>query len=116
MGIFLKLIAESIRFAWQVLVTNVLRTTLSLLGVTIGIFLIIGVFTMVDSLERNIRDSLDFLGSNVITVDKFPFEPQPNYPWWKYFRRPNNRYSEYEFLQANLENACPRSPARSCRS
>lgn len=97
--------AESIRFAWQVLVTNVLRTTLSLLGVTIGIFLIIGVFTMVDSLERNIRDSLDFLGSNVITVDKFPFEPQPNYPWWKYFRRPNNRYSEYEFLQANLENA-----------
>ena len=105
MGIFLKLIAESIRFAWQVLVTNVLRTTLSLLGVTIGIFLIIGVFTMVDSLERNIRDSLDFLGSNVITVDKFPFEPQPNYPWWKYFRRPNNRYSEYEFLQANLQNA-----------
>ena len=105
MGIFLKLVAESIRFAWQVLVTNVLRTTLSLLGVTIGIFLIIGVFTMVDSLEKNIRSSLDFLGSNVITVDKFPFEPSPNYPWWKYFRRPNNRYGEFEFLQANLQNA-----------
>lgn len=105
MGIFLKLLAESIRFAWQVLTTNVLRTTLSLLGVTIGIFLIIGVFTMVDSLEKNIRSSLDFLGSNVITVDKFPFEPQPNYPWWKYFRRPNNKYSEFEFLQSNLQNA-----------
>lgn len=105
MGIFLKLLAESIRFAWQVLTTNVLRTTLSLLGVTIGIFLIIGVFTMVDSLEKNIRSSLDFLGSNVITVDKFPFEPQPNYPWWKYFRRPNNRYGEFEFMQANLQNA-----------
>lgn len=105
MGIFLKLMAESIRFAWQVLTTNLLRTTLSLLGVTIGIFMIIGVFTFVDSLEKNIRDSLDFLGSNVITVDKFPFDPQPNYPWWKYFRRPNNRYSEYEFLSENLKNA-----------
>jgi putative ABC transport system permease protein len=78
---------------------------LSLLGVTIGIFMIIGVFTFVDSLEKNIRDSLDFLGSNVITVDKFPFDPQPNYPWWKYFRRQNNSYSEFEFLSENLQNA-----------
>lgn len=106
-GIFLKLMAESIRFAIQVLTTNILRTTLSLLGVTIGIMLIISVFTMVDSLEKNIRDSLDFLGSNVVTVDKFPFGtgPDPNYPWWKYFRRPNNSYSEFEFLQSNLKNA-----------
>lgn len=105
-GIFLKLMAESIRFAIQVLTTNILRTTLSLLGVTIGIMLIISVFTMVDSLEKNIRDSLDFLGSNVVTVDKFPFEfDDPNFPWWKYFRRPNNSYSEFEFLQANLKNA-----------
>jgi len=104
-GIFLKLLVESIRFAWQVLTTNVLRTMLSLLGVTIGIFMIISVFTFVDSLERNIRDSLDFLGSNVITVDKFPFDPQPDYPWWKYFRRQNNRYSEFEFLSENLQNA-----------
>ena len=85
LGIFLKLMGESIRFAIQVLTTNLLRTTLSLLGVTIGIMLIISVFTMVDSLEKNIKDSLDFLGSNVVTVDKFPFGtgPDPNYPWWK---------------------------------
>ena len=106
-GIFLKLVAESIRFAVQVLTTNLLRTTLSLLGVTIGIFLIIVVFTFVDSLERNIKESLNFLGSNVVTVDKFPFGdgPDPNYPWWKYFRRPNNRYSEFQYLEANLQNA-----------
>ncbi|MFT6217232.1 MAG: putative ABC transport system permease protein, partial [Roseivirga sp.] len=73
MGIFLKLLAESVRFAWQVLTTNVLRTMLSLLGVTIGIMLIIAVFTVVDSLEKTIKDNLDFLGSNVVTVDKFSF-------------------------------------------
>ena len=106
-GIFLKLVAESIRFAVQVLTTNLLRTTLSLLGVTIGIFLIITVFTFVDSLERNIKDSLNFLGSDVVTVDKFPFgdRPNPDYPWWKYFRRPNNRYVEFEYLEASLKNA-----------
>lgn len=105
LGIFLKLLVESVRFAVQVLTTNLLRTTLSLLGVTIGIMLIIAVFTMVDSLERNIRDSLNFLGSNVVTVQKFPFDPQPEYPWWKYFRRPNNKYAEFEYLSANLKNA-----------
>lgn len=107
LGIFLKLFAESIRFAMQVLTNNLLRTTLSLLGVTIGIMLITLVFTLVDSLEKNIKDSLDFLGSNVVTVDKFPFGtgPDPDYPWWKYFRRPNNNYGEYEFLNANLKNA-----------
>ncbi|OEK04202.1 ABC transporter permease [Roseivirga misakiensis] len=107
LGIFLKLIGESVRFAIQVLTTNLLRTTLSLLGVTIGIMLITLVFTLVDSLEKNVKDSLDFLGSNVVTVDKFPFGtgPDPNYPWWKYFRRPNNNYGEYEFLNANLKSA-----------
>lgn len=106
LGIFLKLMGESVRFAIQVLTTNLLRTTLSLLGVTIGIMLIISVFTMVDSLEKNIKDSLDFLGSNVVTVGKFPFEfDNPEFPWWKYFRRPNNNYGEYEFLAANLKNA-----------
>ena len=106
LGIFLKLLGESVRFAIQVLTTNLLRTTLSLLGVTIGIMLITLVFTLVDSLERNVKESLNFLGSNVVTVDKFSFvNADPNAPFWKYFRRPNNNYGEYEFLNANLKNA-----------
>jgi hypothetical protein len=41
--IFIRLTLESFRFAWQALRSNLLRTTLSLLGVTIGIFAIIAV-------------------------------------------------------------------------
>ncbi len=69
--------------------------------------LIITVYTFVDSLEKNVKDGLDFLGSNVVTVGKFPFGdgPDPNYPWWRYFRRPNNNYSEFEFLRANMQSA-----------
>lgn len=103
---FLKLLGESIRFAWQVLSTNLLRTMLSLLGVTIGIMLIIAVFTVVDSLEKNIKDSFSFLGSNVVSVDKMNFvERDPNVPFYVYFRRPSNTYDEFEFLKSNLKNA-----------
>jgi ABC-type antimicrobial peptide transport system, permease component len=81
-----------------------LRTVLSLLGVTIGIFSIIAVLTIVDSLERSIRDSFKFLGSDVIYVDKWPFTPQGGRDWWKAFlNRPNVSYNEYKFLQANLK-------------
>lgn len=106
LGIFLKLMGESIRFAVQVLTTNLMRTTLSLLGVTIGIMLIIAVFTMVDSLEKNIKDSFSFLGSNVVSINKMNFvNTDPNTPWYEYIRRPNNTYAEYEYLRDNLKNA-----------
>lgn len=103
----LKLIWESVRFAFQALQANLTRTILSLLGVTVGIFAIIAVFTLVDSLEKNIKSSLSFLGSNVMTVDKFDYSAGggTDFPWWVYFRRPNNTYAEFTFLRDNLRNS-----------
>ena len=103
--IFLKLTWESLRFAMQALKSNLTRTILSLLGVTVGIFAIIAVFTLVDSLEKNIKSSFSFLGSNVVTVNRFQFVGGPDYPWWKYFRRPYSTYSEFVFLKDKLRNA-----------
>lgn len=103
--IVFKLIWESLVFALQALRANLTRTILSLLGVTIGIFAIIAVFTLVDSLENNIKSSFSFLGTHVIRVDRFPFSSGPQeYPWWKYFRRPPGSYAEYAFLKERLEN------------
>jgi putative ABC transport system permease protein len=104
--IVIRLLIESIKFALNALRTNLLRTTLSLLGVTIGIFAIITVFTLVDSLERSIKDSLNFLGTNNINVEKWPygFGGGP-YPWWKYLQRPFPTYEEFEFLAENVDNA-----------
>jgi putative ABC transport system permease protein len=101
----IKLVLESIRFALQALKANLTRTILSLLGVTVGIFAIISVFTLVDSLERSIKSSFTFLGSNVITINRFSFGGGPDYPWWKYFRRPNNTYGEFVFLKDRLKNS-----------
>ncbi len=102
---FLRQVLESFRFAWQALRSNLLRTMLSLLGVTIGIFAIIAVFTVVDSLERNIRTSLAFIGDKVVYVDKWPWVFGGEYQWWKYFQRPETSLSEYRFLSDRLENA-----------
>jgi len=101
----LKLIIESFRFAWNALKMNILRTTLSLLGVTIGIFAIIAVFTLVDSLEKSIKDSLSFLDANNLDIRRFPYEFGPDIPWWEYIKRPYTNFEEYEFLNKNLRNA-----------
>ena len=98
----LRLTMESFRFAWQALKSNLLRTILSLLGVTVGIFAIIAVFTIVDSLEANIRSSLDFVGDKVIYVQKWPFTFEADFPWWKYFKRPNASPREFQQLRRQL--------------
>jgi putative ABC transport system permease protein len=103
----LQQIYESFRFAWRALKANVLRTILSLLSVTVGIFLIIAVLTLVDSLEKNIKDSLNFLGSSVIYIEKWPFvaDNSGEYKWWEFWQRPNVSYAEFKFMQENLKHA-----------
>lgn len=102
----LLLIYESFRFAWRALKSNLLRTILSLLGVTVGIFAIITVLTLVDSLEKNIKDSLSFLGTGVIYIEKWPYlaDADGERRWWDYWRRPNASYAEYKFLQENTKH------------
>jgi len=98
------LLKESIIFAWGALVANKLRTFLSLLGITIGIFAIITVFTIVDSLERNIRVSVQSLGDNVVFVMKWPWTFGPDYPWWKYMNRPVPMYAELDQVQRKAKS------------
>ncbi|MFC5271091.1 ABC transporter permease [Adhaeribacter terreus] len=100
--IYLRLVLESFRFAVEALRANVLRTLLSLLGVTIGIFSIISVFTIVDSLERNVRNSMSFIGEGVIYVEKWPWIFDGNYPWWRYFKRPAPSLREFRALEKRL--------------
>ena len=98
----LKLIFESFSFAWNALRTNVLRTVLSLLGVTIGIFAIITVFTLVDSLEKNVKESFNFLGSDILYVSKMPFIIKSREEWLSYRNRPNPSLAEFNMLEKRL--------------
>ncbi len=102
-----RLILESFSFAYNSLQGNKLRTFLSLLGITIGIFAIISVFTVIDSLENYIRNSLNSLGSNMVYIQKWPWAPpegESEYPWWKYLNRPEPNIEETEELIRRSRN------------
>jgi putative ABC transport system permease protein len=88
MILLFRLIRESYIFAFQAIVVNKVRTILSLLGITIGIFCIISVFTIFDSMEIAIRKSIASLGSNTLYIQKWPWAMGGDYPWWKYYQRP----------------------------
>ncbi len=100
-----RLFVESFVQAWQSLVTNRLRTLLSLLGVMIGIFMITAVFTVSDSLEENIKGIFSSVRSDVLFVEKMPWTFSPDYPWWKYGVRRDPTLEDAEILSERLPSA-----------
>jgi putative ABC transport system permease protein len=101
MLVYLRLLKESFTFAMNALRSNKLRTLLSLLGVTIGIFSIIAVLAAVDSLDRKISKDLSSLDKNTIYLLKFSFGPS-DIPQWKREQFPNVKYSEYVYLKGTM--------------
>ncbi|WP_333599788.1 ABC transporter permease [Flavobacterium sp.] len=108
MLLYFRLLKESFAFAMNALRNNKLRTMLSLLGVTIGIFSIIAVLAAVDSLDRKIKADLSTLDKNTIYLTSQSFGPT-EVPRWKREQFPNVNYEEYQYLKGslnNVENTC----------
>jgi len=95
----LTILWNSFKMALQELKVNKLRTFLSLFGITIGIFCIIGVLATIDSLKSKISNDLSGLGNNTIFIDKWDYNGGPEYPWWKFVKRPSMKIDEMEFIQ-----------------
>ena len=93
---FLRLFKEGIVFAVNSVIVNKLRTFLSLFGITIGIFSIISVFTVLDWMEKSIRDSISSLGENVIYVQKWPWSFDRNLAWWDIMKWPAVTTDDYD--------------------
>lgn len=104
MFVYLRLLKESFSFAFNALRNNKLRTFLSLLGVTIGIFSIIAVLAAVDSLDKNIKSQLSALDSNTMYLARFSFGPT-DVPRWKRQQFDKVNYNEYNYLKDNLSGA-----------
>jgi putative ABC transport system permease protein len=103
MLVYFRLLSESFRFAMNALRNNKLRTLLSLLGVTIGIFSIIAVLAAVDSLDRKITKDLSSLDKNTIYLMRMSFGPS-EIPQWKREQFPNVKYDEYIYLKGAMTN------------
>lgn len=108
MLLYLRLLKESFAFAMNALRNNKLRTMLSLLGVTIGIFSIIAVLAAVDSLDQKIQNDLSTLDKNTIYLTSQSFGPT-EVPRWKREQFPNVTFEEYQYMKTamkNVENSC----------
>lgn len=86
---------------------NKLRTFLSLFGITIGIFCIIGVLATVESLEAKVQTDIKSLGSNTIYIDKWEYGGNEGgtFPWWKFVKRPYPKYAEMESIKQRSQLA-----------
>ncbi len=87
MAVSFQIIRTSLKQAAAELRANRTRSFLSLLGITIGIFCIISVFTVIDSLEKNLQENMASLGSDVIYLSRKPWVPEGEYRWWEYLER-----------------------------
>ena len=110
--VFVRSIRESVAFALQQLQGDKFRTCLSLLGVSIGIFSIVAIFTAIDALQENVRRGFDTISGDLVQISKWPMmgeDEQGNsdmtqeFKWWEYMRRPNTTYEDYKFLKANSQ-------------
>ena len=100
-----RIFLESIRQATHQLWGNKLRTTLSLLGITIGIWCVIMVFSAVDSLEANIKGSFEQLGDDVVYISTMPWGEDPRENFWKYKRRPEANYEDFKAIRQKANTA-----------
>lgn len=102
----IEVIISSFKMAVQELWKNKLRTFLSLFGITIGIFCIIGVLATVNSLEHNIKNEVNSLGNNTIYIDKWEYTTDDDdYPWWRYVNRPYPKFEEVKQIQERTPSA-----------
>lgn len=101
----IEILYNSLSLTWQEFKSHKVRTILSLTGVAFGIFCIIGVLVMVDSLKSAVQKEVQSLGSNTIYIDKWEYGGGPEFPWWKYVKRPEPKFREMEFLKEKINSA-----------
>ena len=92
-------IKESFRMAIESIRQNKLRSILTLLGISIGVFSVIGVMTAIRTLESSVNSQLDIFGTNTFMIQKSPaiqiHGPGNN----KIRKRKNILYTHYEELK-----------------
>ena len=105
MKIIFKIFTQSLRLSFEELRSSKLRSFLSLTGITIGILCVISVRTAVNSLEKNIKDSFDTFGGDILYVQKWPIIFSDDYPWWRFYNRPQCTQKEMEMVRDKLKLA-----------
>jgi putative ABC transport system permease protein len=86
------LFVEILRLAFASLNANRLRSSLTVLGIAVGIFSVIGVMTVIAGLRGQVEENLTFLGSSTFQISRFPAISFSN-PYEKFRNRRQITYS-----------------------
>lgn len=105
MLIDINIFISSILLTLQELWSHRLRAFLSILGISIGIFCMVSVKMMVDSVERNVKSSFNRLGDNVVFIDRFPWTQEADQKWWFFLKRPTPSYQDFKKVQEKVQSA-----------
>jgi len=102
--------AETLRMALMALSSNKLRSSLTVLGIAVGVFSVIGVMTLISGMRSSIESGLNVLGANSFQITKFP---PINFsdPWTRFRNRRDIGYAQAgrfkdlmaEFARVNLQ-------------
>ena len=85
---------------------NKLRSSLTLLGIAIGVFSVIGVMTAITIMESSIQSGLNVFGANTFSFQKFPAIHLGGHgSWEKYSKRKSITYDQYEKLRERVKTA-----------
>jgi putative ABC transport system permease protein len=102
---YLEIIGSSFKIALQEFRANKLRTFLSLLGITFGVFCIISVLSTISSMQLAVNDNLKSLGNKTVYIDKWQYAGGPDDPWWKFIKRLTPKFEEVKLLRLKVPDA-----------
>lgn len=104
-----RLAGQSVAYAFRQLGNDRFRTVLSLLGVSIGVFCVSASTSVVNSLQKSMRDGLQEFGTDAVFIEKIPLEPDLDesgtFRWWKYAFRPEPDIGDCHFLESSCSLA-----------
>ena len=103
--------SEIVKMALSSLGANKLRSALTMMGITIGVFSVISVMTAIGALQNSIESGLSFLGSNIFQFAKFPVNVDAGgNVQKKYQNRRNISYHQamryYQLMEESAREIC----------
>src|SRR5207244_3525491 len=115
------LFSEIIKMALTSLGANKLRSALTMIGITIGVFSVISVMTAIGALQYSIENGISFLGSNIFQFAKYPVNVDAGgNVKKKYQNRRNITYQKavryYELMREDAREVCLKSFGRDLKA
>ncbi len=102
-------LSESFRIALSALAGHRLRSSLTTLGIVIGVATVIAIVAIIQGLNTSFAAQIQTLGAHSLFVDKWPWIDVSG-DWWKYRNRKNMGNAELQAIQRESQEAIAAAP------